>query len=652
VFNAPPGTAISRFRWSGHARRRDCRYALQLYAEQPGGAAVPIKNVPANRRCPTAKHAQGAGWPRPRTYDVGGASRIVQRVVCVGERGRGFCSARGLNYIRTFTAQATVIDTSGPAVNVIADNPFTRGEWVKGRQTVSYDASDNVGVRAARVTIGDSNPSGHTRTCNYAQRVPCPSGPGQVVVESSESTEGTQPLAVIAEDAAGNSTASSAITARIDHTAPGAVAIGVDGGDRWRNSNGFDLAWANAPEGDRAPITSAHYRLCPVSGGDCRSGERTGDGISRVDDLAVPAAGEWDLRLWRGDGAGNSEPSNASVPVRLRFDPEPPSMRGFEPQAANDPTRLSVVAEDRVSGVAGGEIEISREGSGSWQTLATELIGDRLVSRIDDAGLPPGAYVVRARARDRAGNLTDTNRRLDGQPMILKLPLRAETMIEVGQLDSRRVRRTVGRRGNRRKVWRRVPVLRPAARARYGRSVRLAGRLTYRDGQPVAGAPITVYSAEQPAGMLTTDSRGGFSYTAQATSTRTLRFAHLGSSTILPAQDTVEILTLGTSSLRVSKRRTLNGGSVVFSGRVPGRPLPAVGKLVEIQVLLSKGWQTFRTLRTDSAGRWQQPYRFQNTCGVERFRFRARVPEEAGHPFETGASSAASVRVRGRPCPS
>ena len=194
-------------------------------------------------------------------------------------------------------------------------------------------------------------------------------------------------------------------------------------------------------------------------------------------------------------------------------------------------------------------------------------------------------------------------------------------------------------------------------RAAFGRQMRLAGRLTNRDGNPIGGASIHVYSHTPPAGeqlvaTVTTDARGRFAYTARATSTRTLRFVHPGSPTVLPAQDTVEVETRGASSLRVDKRRTLNGGAVVFSGRVPGRPLPNAGKLVEIQVLLSKGWQTFRTPRTDAAGRWSQRYRFQNRCGVERFRFRARVAAEAGHPFATGASRTISIKVRGRPCPS
>src|SRR5918992_205458 len=127
VMRAPDGTQFARFTWSGQARRRDCRYALQLWASRPDGAPTPIKNVRANQSCPRPRRAQGAGWPRPRTYDIAGATTIVQRVICVGSTKKRFCSSRGLNYIRTFTAQATVVDTSPPAVSIAQDNPFTRG---------------------------------------------------------------------------------------------------------------------------------------------------------------------------------------------------------------------------------------------------------------------------------------------------------------------------------------------------------------------------------------------------------------------------------------------------------------------------------------------------------------------------------------------
>ena len=65
--------------------------------------------------------------------------------------------------------------------------------------------------------------------------------------------------------------------------------------------------------------------------------------------------------MWREDAATNRQPENASLPVTMRFDPEPPQL-GFEPLAASDPTLISVRVDDEVSGLASGQIELSRQG--------------------------------------------------------------------------------------------------------------------------------------------------------------------------------------------------------------------------------------------------------------------------------------------------
>ena len=147
VLNAPPGTAFSRLRWSGHAQRRDCRYALQMYAVRPDGSDATIKNVRANKNCPAPEAAQASSWPRPRAYDLGGATKIVQRVVCVGAPSGQFCSGRGLNYMQTFTAEATVVDTSGPSVTIVPDTPLARGEWVSGTQASTTKPRTTLGSR-------------------------------------------------------------------------------------------------------------------------------------------------------------------------------------------------------------------------------------------------------------------------------------------------------------------------------------------------------------------------------------------------------------------------------------------------------------------------------------------------------------------------
>jgi hypothetical protein len=648
ILDAPPGTTFSHFRWSGQARRRDCRYALQLFAQRPDGSPIPMKNVRANRGCPRPGMAQASGAPFPRAYDLGGATRIVQRVVCVGSPKHQFCSARGRNYIRTFSAEATVVDGIAPSVGVAQDSPFTRGEWVRGKQGFDYEASDNVGIKSTTALISGGSRGSDSQSCDYSQRIPCPSGRGVIGLDTTEAPEGSQPLTVVAEDAAGNRTESAAVTVRIDNAAPGAIPVGVGGGETWRNANDFDVAWANLSEGDRAPITAAHFHLCRAGGNECVNGDRAGAGIAAIENLAVPSPGEWELRLWREDAAGNQQSANASQPVKLRFDPEPPQL-GFENPTAADPTRVSVFVTDRISGLAGGGIEISRAGSGSWQVLPTTQEGDRLVTRVDDASLPPGDYELRATAHDQANNLGGTDRRLDGQPMRLRLPLRVATAMKAGVVE----KRTVTRKGKKGKV-RRI-VLEPRAKVSFGRKVHLGGRLVNQAGHALTDAKVSVYSrpkggTEQLVGTVETGSSGRFSYTVEARASQRFRFVYPGTATILPTEGTATLLVKGTSTFSVKPKHVLNGHSVAFSGRVKGRPLPEAGKLLELQVRFTSGWQTFRTVRTKEDGTWRIPYLFDRTCGEPEFDFRAHLAGEAGWPLETGNSRTLTVRVKGRPC--
>lgn len=657
IITAPSGTRFTTFRWAGSARRSDCRYALQLWADAPDIQPIPMKNVRANQHCPRPGLAQAAGY-RSRVFNVAGATEIVQRVICMGDGNRKSCSARGSNYVRTYEAEVGIADVVAPTATIVGDTPLARGEWVSGTQPLNYDASDNVGVRKADALGAGTSGGFEHRPCafvaperTFSDGVPCPNGPGRINVDTTTLTEGTQALQVQAQDPAGNVGSSSAVTARIDNTPPGRVDVGIEGGDAWRNRNDFRMTWSNPTEPDRAPIAAAGYKLCRVGAGSCDRAQQAGGDISGFG-VAVPAPGEWTLSLWRRDAAGNESEDAASVPVTLRYDPEPPQL-AFEPQSATDPTFVAVSVTDQVSGLAGGAIEISPSGSGTWQALATEPNGSRLLARIDDAALPPGPYQLRARALDRASNEASTDLRTDGQPMALTLPLRIASTMRAGFERKRTVRRTIRRHGKRRVVRRRETVLAPAVRVRSGRKARVAGRLVNRDGEGIAGAEIRVFSSssispEQLVAVLSTDRNGRYGYDAAGSTSRTLRFAFAGSPLVLPSERAITMRVPAQTSLRVSRRRALNGEVVRFSGRLRTQPTPPGGKLVELQARLSDRWQTFRTARTDAAGRWAIRYRFKRTRGLQRFRFRARLPREASYPFAAGRSRPLTVRVRGQ----
>jgi 5-hydroxyisourate hydrolase-like protein (transthyretin family) len=575
-------------------------------------------------------------------------------VVCVGSKKTPYCSSRGLNYIRTFKAQATVIDLSPPAVSIVQDNPFTRGEWVSGVQSVTYDASDNAGIRLVRPILANVPLGDAPRACDFTRQLPCTSGQGHVTVNTGALSQGTQSLVLQAEDAAGNPGNSGAVTARVDNSAPGTVQVGVGGGESWRNRNHFEPSWINQEEGDRAPIMVAHYRMCRVRTTQCIEGAQSGLGIARLSDLTVPAPGEWQLKVWRQDAAGNTEPANASVPVALRYDPEPPDL-GFEPLPPSDPTAISVRVAEAISGLAGGQIELSKEGSNIWQTLPTHAANGRLTSRIDDSRLPSGTYLLRATARDQAGNQNTTDRRLDGTPMSLSLPLRAATNMRAGIMRSRTVRRTIRRGGRRRTIRKRVESLSATARVKFGARVPVRGVLENAVGQPLAGARVLVFSrgstgSEQLVAIVSTDTQGRYAYMARGEFSRTLRFVYEGTTVSLPAEQQIAVLVRAASTIRVDRRQLMNGQAVQFAGQLRSLPTPAPGKLVELQVVLSGRWQTFRTFMTDSDGSWHVRYRFRRSCGLLRYRFRARLPAEAGYAFEAGRTKVVAVRVRGRPC--
>ncbi|MGD9734930.1 MAG: hypothetical protein AB7V58_04880 [Solirubrobacterales bacterium] len=646
VLVAPPGTTFTRYRWSGTLHRRDCRYALQIYAVTPTEQAIPIKNVRAGKGCPQPGEAQASGWPQPASYNVKGATAIVQRVICKGGSGGPNCSARGLNYVQTYTAEATVVDESPPSISILPGGPLTSGGWVSGTQTFGLEAADNVGVRTVRPSWGGRAES---RACDYSQRIPCPSGPGQLEVETTHLPEGSQELHLSAEDAAGNSADSAPVSVHIDNSPPGAVPVAVAGGEAWRNRNGYDLGWQNPAEPDRAPIVAAHWRLCRAGGGECTAGASAGTGVSAIGGLGVPAPGEWEIQMWRQDAAGNQKPENASIPVRLRFDPEPPQI-GFEPISASDPTLVSLKATDALSGVGGAEIALSRVGSGVWQTLQGTMAGEHLTARIEDASLAPGEYELRGTAHDVAGNLANTGFRLDGQPMRVTLPLRTPIALSAGILEERRAHPH-----HRKHRGPKVTVQVPHTGSKFGRTVEVTGHLSGAAGAPLAGAQVGVFAlpkegTEAQVATLTTDGGGNFDYELSAEASEEVRFAYSGDATHLPAEGKVDLDVEAASTLVVDQRHVLNGRPVTFSGEVRGRPLPATGKLVELQTLLSGKWQTFRTARTGPDGSWQIKYRFKRTCGVQTYPFRLFLPEEAGYTLTAAASRQVSVKVKGRPC--
>jgi hypothetical protein len=100
--------------------------------------------------------------------------------------------------------------------------------------------------------------------------------------------------------------------------------------------------------------------------------------------------------------------------------------------------------------------------------------------------------------------------------------------------------------------------------------------------------------------------------------------------------------------LRASTARARVGGApVVFRGRIlhPEARIPARGLPVQLEFRLpGTPWTEFRTLQSDSSGRFAYPYSFtdDDSAGV-RFLFRAFVPATGGWPFAPATSRPLAV---------
>ena len=436
-------------------------------------------------------------------------------------------------------------------------------------------------------------------------------------------------------------------TAYVDLTPPAAQLAGAPERDEWqRTPTRLELKGSDALSGPghvRWRIDDEPEQVIEGERGAIVVGS---DGVHTVVGRTVDAAG------------------NPSAPrsVAVKIDQTAPEAL-FERPDGLDPRAIRVRVQDRMSGVVDGRVELRRVGSDEkWTPLPSTLERARLFARIDDVALADGTYDLRAVVVDRAGNELTAEKREDGKPMQLTLPLRTRTAMRVHtRTVVRSVCRTVKVRGPRGTTRNRricKPTRVPGGRAGLTVTIRpksvrrrlLFGQLTTSSGTPLAGRRVTV--TEQPrnrAGIrplteLTTDSAGRFELPLLRGPSRTIRFTYAGNDTFHAFVGQAIILTTASTSFRVAPRTVAHGHPITFSGRLRGGWVPPSGIRVELEMRRHGHWQPFGTpVRTDGRGRWRLAWRFH---GPLRGRVRAHVEREVGYPFEAGRTRSIRVRVR------
>lgn len=418
-FLPPAGTTIGRVSMTGH-----------LIGRQGWQSSVMADEGLVLERCPGPGCAGGSKAYSLSTQPLG---RVQLLLVVWCLRTPSCPNNRGL--LGQADAQSIAVeiqDATAPAV-ALAGGSLLSG-WRRARGSVASRASDNVGIKLDRLLVDGVPREQRARACRWGARIPCPNGAAGLSLDTTRLADGAHTLTVQAFDSANNASSQSAVI-RVDNTAPTAPrSLAVAGGTAWRTTNRFALSWVNPPQA-HAPIVAVRYRMCPAvdAAADsrrCVTGTSASPDAQALRDLAAPGPGAWRTRFWLVDAAGNENPAAAAETV-LRFDNSPPVVV-FRKPLASDPARVRVTARDAVSSTASVAIEARRRGDDAWRSLPTRQSASDYTAFVDDERLQKGAYDLRARAVDAAGNERTGSSRDDGSPATVVLPVRRPASLVAG----------------------------------------------------------------------------------------------------------------------------------------------------------------------------------------------------------------------------
>jgi hypothetical protein len=374
--------------------------------------------------------------------------------------------------------------------------------------------------------------------------------------------DGRTTVRVRAVSGAGVESASETVaTLRVDRTAPSVTLAGAPDAGDWqrepvqlrlaatdRGSGVATLAYRldGGPEQRTATVNAASAARTPTIASDPARAASTARAATTAGGDGPPAAtatvtvaddGRHSITVRALDAAGNASDEQHAA---FRVDRTPPDTVAFEMPDPADPAAVRVAVSDRTSGVADGVVEARRAGE-DWRALPTSRAGGRLTARISAVG----AYELRARVSDAAGNEAVGAHRTDGSQARVTIAPRDTTRLEI---TARGAHRTPA--GNQSHALRRGalgPVvhatLRASSDARLPSQavlvlVRTRGKRTWR-----------------PVSSLRTDRRGTIAFRIGTGPSRTIRLRFAGTPALRPASATVTV------QVRPSRPRRRSGAA-------------------------------------------------------------------------------------------
>jgi hypothetical protein len=171
----------------------------------------------------------------------------------------------------------------------------------------------------------------------------------------------------------------------------------------------------------------------------------------------------------------------------------------------------------------------------------------------------------------------------------------------------------------------------PIAGARVWRAVRVRSREWRISGKPLVSSRTGRVSARLPAHTPSRDVRLVY-----------FPFADSNQNAGSPVRP---LKVRATSTLHTDQGGYRNYDRAVFSGRLYGRASVANRFVLLQSQLEGGGWQTFKTSRTDSKGRWRMKRRFRFARRATIYRLRIKIPRQSHWPYADGYSRTLRVIV-------
>jgi hypothetical protein len=151
-------------------------------------------------------------------------------------------------------------------------------------------------------------------------------------------------------------------------------------------------------------------------------------------------------------------------------------------------------------------------------------------------------------------------------------------------------------------------------------------------------------------GEVRTGGDGSFSYTVGSGPSRVIKLTYraFADDPSVSASGSVELFVRPSISLTVLPKRTRNGRTITYRGRVYGGYIPRDGLALNVEYRDGSRWRAFDQTRARGRdGSFVYRYTFKRTTIPIIYRFRVAIPGAGvtGYPYEASASRTRSVRV-------